>query len=380
MRISAKRLLTPLGWAENQTVEICKGDVASIQPGLWGDRVCDVLVPGLVDLHNHGGGGFGVNEPTEDGLQMYLTQQAQSGVTDVLLGVSTDEKSSFIKAMAFARSAMLRQSLGEFPGARIRGIHMEGPFLSRKRPGAMEKEYMLPLTPALFEEIAGDAAQNVLLVTIAPEEEGAQELIKYLRNRGIAVQAGHTDATYEEAVHGFDWGVQSLCHTFNACRPIHHRDPGVVTAALLRKDVYCEMICDFEHLHPAIIQLIYQSKGPERVAIVSDSTRPQGLPDGEYALEGHTPVIVKNGVTRTATGALCGGGCYMGKAVKNLIGIGIPAADAFIMASETPARRVGLPNAGVIEVGKEAHLAAYTACFDPDFTVIGKQIIQRENR
>ncbi len=376
MKIYAKRALLPTGWAEERLIETDGDRIVSVGVGNRGDIACDVLVPGLIDLHNHGGGGFGVNEPDREGLQSYLLQQARSGVTDVLLGVSTDEEESFIRAMAFARAAKKAQAAGELPGARIRGIHMEGPFLSRERPGAMEKEYMLPLTPGDFERLAGREAEDVALVTVAPEENGAEALIGYLRGRGICVQAGHTNATYEEAEKGFDWGVQSLCHTFNACRPIHHRDPGVVTAAMLRDDIYCEAICDFEHLHPAIIRLLYRNKGADHLMIVSDSTKPNGLPDGVYGLEGHSKVIVKNGVTRTESGALCGGGCYMGKSVKNLIGIGIPSADAFRMASATPAARVGFADLGAVEAGKSAHLAAYTDAYDPAFAVIGEQVVE----
>ena len=375
MRIYAKRALLPSGWAEERVVETDGENIVSVSAGSQGDIACDVLVPGLIDLHNHGGGGFGVNEPDMDGLRRYLLQQAESGVTDVLLGVSTDEEASFLRAMTFAREAKRAQAAGELPGARIRGIHMEGPFLSRERPGAMEKEYMQPLSPERFECLAGRDAEDVVFVTVAPEEDGAEALIKYLRGRGIRVQAGHTDATFEEAEKGFDWGVQSLCHTFNACRPIHHRNPGVVVAAMLREDVYCEAICDFEHLHPAVVRLLYRVKGADRLMIVSDSTKPNGLPDGVYGLEGHSKVIVKNGVTRTESGALCGGGCYMGKSVRNLIGIGIPSDDAFRMASATPAACAGFKDLGVIAPGKRAHLAAFTGSYDPAFAVIGERVI-----
>ena len=196
-----------------------------------------------------------------------------------------------------------------------------------------------------------------VLLTLAPELPGALELGAALAARGIRVQAGHTDADYETAQRAFSAGFTGLCHTFNACRPLRHRDPGVVAAALLDPNVTTECICDLVHLHPAALQLVYHMKGPEAMIAVSDSVATHGLPDGRYTVAGQD-YIVQNGVSRCANGTLDGGGVYLDGAVRNLQSIGIPAQDACLMASTTPAALLGLPR--TIHPGHPAVLVGWS--------------------
>jgi N-acetylglucosamine-6-phosphate deacetylase len=268
---------------------------------------------------------------------------------------------------------MQLQEAGELGGSRILGLHLEGPFLNRQRPGAMLPEQMHEPGVAKFRQLFGSAIDLIKQVTLAPELPGAAELIAFLLQKGIAVQAGHTNASLAEAETAFALGVDSICHTFNAARPIHHRDPGILTAALLEKSVYCEAICDLEHLDPAIIRLIYQNKGPDKMIVVSDSTTATGLPDGTYDVGGH-PLIVKNGIKRRQSGALSGGSCYLDQSVRNLAACGLPLADAFYMASTTPARRLGLARLGSIRSGNQARLAAYSHDLEPVFTLVGDHV------
>ena len=170
------------------------------------------------------------------------------------------------------------------------------------------------------------------------------------------MQAGHTDADYETAQRAFSAGFTGMCHTFNACRPLRHRDPGVVAAALLNPNVTTECICDLVHLHPAALQLVYHMKGPEAMIAVSDSVATHGLPDGRYTVAGQD-YIVQNGVSRCANGTLDGGGVYLDGAVRNLQSIGIPAQDACLMASTTPAALLGLPR--TIHPGRPAVLVGW---------------------
>lgn len=372
MKIHAQRLLTPAGWLEDRTVSVEDGVISTIGKGR-SDFSAELLVPGLIDLHNHGGEGYEISRCSLPLLEHFLQRMLAGGVTDFLMTIGTGNFETVKTGLKFIRSAMQLQKDGKLGGTSIVGVHMEGPFLNPKRPGAMREEQILTPDVETFERLFGDYVDIIRLVTLAPERDGAAALTAHLLCKGIRVQAGHTDATFEEAGECFSFGITSLCHTFNACRAIHHREPGIITAALLNDEIFCEAICDLEHLHPAAIKLIYKNKGRRRMVIVTDSSMPTGLPDGEYAI-GDRRVIMENGVKRTLSGALSGGSCYLDQSVRNLISKGIPAGDAFYMASEAPASRMGWNNLGGIVPGKVAHLAAFTHRFDLDFTVLGENV------
>ena len=369
MRIYARRLLTEKGFVQNQVVEIKDGRIADIAPGLDAPIRVDVLTPGLMDLHCHGGQGFSARDNDLAAIKPFLDKMLSCGVTDFLMTISTGRREVMRHGLEITRKAMQMQKEGKLGGARVLGAHLEGPFLSTARPGAMEASAILRPGVESYEQFFAGYEDVIRMVTLAPEEEGAEELIHYLLTQGVCVQAGHTYAAYAEAARAFETGVESLCHSFNACRGIHHREPGVVTAALLQPHVYMEAICDLVHLHPAILQLIYRTKGPDRMILISDSVATHGLPDGEYFAEGYD-VIVKDGVSRTADGALDGGGVYLDQAVRNIQSLGIPAEDAVKMASSTPAARMRLSDSGSIETGKLAHLTGWDAQWQPVFTVL----------
>ncbi len=380
MRIFAEKLLTPGGWRENMCVFIEDGMIRSMEPGEGGDERCAYLTAGLFDTHQHGGEGFSAKYADMDKLRDYLVRQAESGITDVLMCLyshTDDDGDDYRTLMDFTRSAMELQARGGLPGARIRGVHLEGPFLNPERNGGMMKEAMLKPHPATYEHIFGGYDDIVKLVTLSPELPGAKELTEHLARKGIAVQAGHTSATYEEARAAFGWGVDSMCHTFNAARGIHHREPGILTAALLERDIYCEAICDFHHVHPAAVELIYRMKGPEKMVVISDSANVTGLPDGEYELYGEKCLVIDGTPRAHGGGTLCGGACYLDGCVRNLISIGIPAEDAFRMASRTAAERIGMRGTGLIQPGCEAHLAAWDEKWQSTLTIVGDEVYRK---
>lgn len=376
MKISAKRLLTPDGWREGLTVTVEKGMIVAVAPGQQGDLSCEILTPGLFDIHAHGGEGYYTADLDPQALARYLQALAWHGITDVLL--TTGSFPSYDDALSLFRGAMERQAAGTLDGARIRGVHLEGPFLSPVKCGAMLPENMPQPSIEAFQRLFGPYLSLISLVTVAPEVEGAKELMAHLLRQGLRVQVGHTDAQYEEASAAFALGADSLCHSFNACRSIHHRQPGVVTAALLSSAVYCEVICDLKHLHPGIVTMIYRLKGAERMIVVSDSGAPTGLPDGEYVFGGKTYRVI-DGTNRVKGGqTLSGGACYIDRSVANLIDIGISSAHAYQMASQTPARYLGLNSLGSIRPGCQAHLAAWEADGVCSFTLIDELLT--ENR
>lgn len=368
MRIHAKKLFTPTGFIADQVVTVEDGVIAAIEPGTQGDLTADILTPGLIDLHVHGGEGFNARDFGIGDAAPFLEKMLACGVTDFLMTLSTGVRDTMRRSLEVTRQMMQLQQEGKLGGARVLGAHLEGPFLSLARPGAMQEDAIIPPSVAAYEDLFAGYEDVIKKISLAPEEEGADELIAYLLAKGVVVQAGHTNATFEQAQHTFSIGIRSLCHTFNACRPIHHRDPGVITAALVNPEVYCEAICDLEHLHGGALQLIYAMKGPKKMILVSDSVASHGLPDGEYFLEGYH-IIVTNGVSRIASGALDGGGAYLDGAVRNIQSLGISAGDAVTMATETPAVRMGLKDLGTIEVGKRAHLTAWNDAWQVAFAV-----------
>ena len=367
MRIHAQQVLTPEGLMADQTVVVENGVIASILPGdQQADTHCACLTPGLIDLHIHGGAGFSARNFGMKNIETFLSQMTDAGVTGFLMTISTARRELMRSGLETTREAMKLQQEGKLSGPIILGVHLEGPFLSTGKAGAMQSSAIVSGSKEAYEDFFAGYEDIIRLVTLAPEEPGAEELIRHLTKKGVCVQSGHTTATYEEACRGFEAGITSMCHTFNGCRGIHHREPGVVTAALENDNIYTEAICDLVHLHPAILRMMYRLKGPHRMAMISDSVHTHGLPDGEYFAEGYH-IVVKDGVSRLPDGTLDGGGAYLDQAVRNLVSIGIPAADVLTMASMTPASRIGLEHA--IAPGKSAHLTLWDEQLRPVTTI-----------
>ena len=372
MKLFAKKLLLGAQFAENRIVIVEDGKIAAIRPADLGeeaDAYLPILAPGYFDLHNHGGEGYDTTLLSLDLLEKFLLRQRRAGVTDILITVLTGKPDLMEKELSFLRSAMALQKQGKLPGARIVGAHLEGPFLNAAKNGAQAADCILPPSVETYDRYFGAYGDVIRMVTVAPEMEGALELAAHLTARGIMVQAGHNDCDYETAERAFAAGFGSVCHTFNACPPIHHRKPGLVTAAMLCDSVYCEAICDLVHLHPGTLKLLYRTKGAAKMIVISDSTMPTGLPDGVYEYVGNF-CKVEGGVKSTLDGALYGGGCYVDESVKNLISIGIPAEDALQMCSATPARRMGLSEIGEIREGAKAHLVGLDESYTPIATLI----------
>ncbi|MBR5287675.1 MAG: N-acetylglucosamine-6-phosphate deacetylase [Clostridia bacterium] len=369
MRIHAQQLFTPAGVLRDRIITIDDGTIVSVVPGTDAPVSCPILTPGLIDVHIHGGEGFNARDFDLRTIAPFLDKLLSCGVTDFLMTISTGRREVMRHGLEVTRRAMDMQREGTLGGARILGAHLEGPFLSTQRAGAMQLDMIIPPSAETYDSFFAGYEDIIRLVTLAPEEEGAHDLIRHLRQKSVCVQSGHTYATYDQAQAGFAAGSTSLCHSFNACRGIHHREPGVVLAALTNPDVYAEAICDFEHLHPAVLEMIYRMKGPDRMILISDSVATHGLADGEYFMEGYH-IVVKDGVSRTFDGALDGGGAYLDQAVRNMQKIGISSENAVRMATQTPAERLGLCDLGVLAPGMRAHLTAWNDAFTPIFTVL----------
>ena len=314
------------------------------------------VFPGLVDIHCHGAVGYDAFEP--DHLEEMSIYFAKNGVT-TWYPTTGGSKETILR--------MLKQPLDGMRGANMPGYHLEGPYLSPKSLGACDPDSIK--LPDL-DDFAG--YDNVKLITIAPELEGAME---YIRGTDARVAIGHTTADYETAVAAIEAGASCLTHTFNAMPPLHHREPGVIGAAI-DKDIYVQVICDGVHLHRSVVTALYRIFG-KKMMLISDAVCGTGLPNGEYLKQGKHLRIIKDGVIRNANGNLAGSASNLYMDVKKAIEFGIPREDAFYMASASPAEYMGL-NKGRIETGYDADFLVVDDENNLRMTVIGGEIFEEE--
>ncbi|MEG2316882.1 MAG: N-acetylglucosamine-6-phosphate deacetylase [Clostridia bacterium] len=365
MKIIAKRALLPEGWMQSCAVEVEGGRIVSIQSGSKGDLYADILTPGLLDKHQHGALGFDAAHPTWDACERWLRMLAQHGVTALLYTIGTGPVEVTRQALAFARQAMDAQRHGKLRGARILGAHLEGPFINPARKGAMAQAFIQPPSISTFEALTGENANIVRAVTLAPEMPRAEALTAYLIARGICVQVGHSDANVAQARTSFDLGATGVTHMFNAMSPISARVPGLPVEALLDERVYCEVVCDLIHVDARMLALLLRLKGPHRTVMISDSVATAGLPDGHYDAGNH-PVVVRERRNYSESGSISGGYEQLDFGVRNVIRLGVPEAEAFAMASATPAAYLGLSGElGWIASGARACLTAWNDSHQP---------------
>jgi N-acetylglucosamine-6-phosphate deacetylase len=326
--------------------------IAEVGYGLSGDETVAVrgtLIPGMIDLHTHGHAAFDTMQG-EASVRAMSAAYLKRGVTAFLpttMNAPIDETAAAIAAIG--------RVMGDAPGARVLGAHMEGPFIDHGYRGAQMAAAILDPTIDRFRALCGGREEIVKLLTIAPERPGAEAVIRYAHEKGILVSAGHTNATYEQAVEAIDWGVRQFTHLFNAMSPIRHRTPGAPTAALLDGRVTVQLIADGVHTHPAILRLVATAK-PEGLCLITDSMMAAGLEDGLYELGGQD-VIVKNGEARLREGNLAGSLLTMDEALRRMTALAaLPLARVVAMATLNPARALGIADMGRIEPGYMADL------------------------
>jgi len=324
----------------------------------------DIVAPGLIDLQVNGG--FGVEVGDDPAAIRHLsTCLPRTGVTAFLPTVITSPAAHYDAVFnAFVR-------VGPVPGARPLGLHLEGPFLSSDRAGAHRPDWIVQADEDLFNRlIASDALR---LMTLAPERAGARDRIRRLRERGVLVSLGHTDAMYEDFVAGLDAGATMVTHLFNAMSPFEHRAPGVIGGALVDERVTGGLIADGVHCHPASLQLAVNAKGAARIALVTDMMAAAGMPPGTYSLGGR-PVTVDETSARLPDGTLAGAVITLDAAIRYLVrATTATPAEAISMASEVPARLLGATDFGRLVSGSRADLALFDRSLQVVGTIIGGQ-------
>lgn len=307
-----------------------------------------VIAPGFVELQINGA--YGVDFTTDAATIAEAGARLPAcGVTAFVPTIITSPFDSYARRLAEARVAVRAER-----GAEVLGVHLEGPYLSPRRAGAHDPSLLRAID---VDEILAWAAPDIVrIVTLAPELPGAAAAITALRGRGILVSAGHSNATYEEAMAAFDTGIAWGTHLYNAMSPLGHREPGLM-GALLAGPVPVGVIADGVHSHPAMVRVAYRCKGAHGIAIVTDAMEAMGMAPGTYRLAGRS-VIVDGHTARLADGTLAGSILTMDAGVRNMVDFtGCSRCEALTMVSATPARILGLARKGRIAAGCDADLA-----------------------
>jgi N-acetylglucosamine-6-phosphate deacetylase len=364
--LKAARLFTPLERIEHPLVFVEQGRVSEISSSTRreissGARVVDfsghILAPGFMDMHIHGGAGHDVMEADPESLPAVERLLCRHGVTTYFPTTITAPLEPTLEALARIADAIEAAEKNPHKDrARPVGIHLEGPFISHVRPGVHPVGNLLPPSIETFERFWVAARGHIKVLTIAPELEGAPALIAEAARRGICVSLGHSDADLGQAQAGVAAGARHATHTFNAMRPLQHRDPGIIGAALMDSRLSAEIIADGIHVDPLMVRLFLRAKGADSAVLVTDATAATGMPDGQYRL-GSLLVEVQGGKC-LSHGRLAGSVLTMDQAVRNIVGFADwDLQSAVRLATLNPARTTGLAGGvGTLAVGMVADM------------------------
>lgn len=360
---------------ENGSILIQKGRIKEINPTNYDyENVLDAnglyVSPGFIDVHIHGAGGCDTMDGTSKSINTIAKTIIKHGTTAFTPTTMTVSIEDIRKSL----SAIKDFKEGNSDGAHVLGVHLEGPFVSPKAIGAQNPNYILPPSIPTYNEIVKDYENIIISITLAPEVEGAKELIEYLSSKGITCSLGHTSATYEEAIEAIKCGASHSTHLFNAMSPFTHRNPGVV-GAIFDTNITTETISDGIHISYPALRIAYKQKGTHNALLVSDAMMACCMPDGDYSLGGQS-VTVANGEARLKNGALAGSVLTLDKAVRNVYkNSDLPLHEIIKMASYNGAKHCKVhDHKGQIKEGYDADLIF----FDDDINIKKVVILGKE--
>jgi N-acetylglucosamine-6-phosphate deacetylase len=381
---TASRLYTPIEEIKNPLLIVEDGRITDLSsragketPG--GTSLVDfgdaTLAPGFFDIHIHGGAGLDVMLASISELPRlgkFLSTHGVAGYFPTTVAAPLDSTCKALERLADAIEASMSAATHDEPvQARPLGIHLEGPFLSHKRRGVHPPDYLVRPTVAVFERLWQAARGHVRMLTIAPEIPGAMEVISEAARRQVCVSIGHSDAEITVAQDAVKAGARHATHTFNAMRPLDHRDPGIIGEVLTDDRLSADIIADGIHVAPAVVKLFLTAKGRERAVLITDAISATGMPDGRYQL-GPIEVDVKDGKC-TSGGSLAGSVLTMDRAVRNVTQFAHwSLQDAIRAATLNPARAVGLEeNHGVLACGASADFNVLSPTGEVLKTIVG---------
>jgi N-acetylglucosamine-6-phosphate deacetylase len=384
--LTASTLFSPLERIESPLLLLEDGAIVEVTSRARSElrrncRVVDfgdgILAPGFIDIHIHGGAGHDVMEAGAGALPPVERLLASHGVSSYFPTTVTAPLEATVSALARLADAIEAAERNPQPLARQNGelraqplgIHLEGPFISHKRRGVHPPESLLAPSRAAFDRFWQAARGHIRVLTIAPELPGALEVITLAAGRGVCVSLGHSNADLDAARAGFAAGARHATHTFNAMRPLDHRDPGILGEVLTDSRLSAEIIADGIHVDPVIVQLFLKAKGPEAAVLITDATAATGMPDGRYHL-GSLEVEVKDG--RCMVGeSLAGSVLTLDRAVRNVMHFAQwDLQQAVRLATLNPARAAGVKNGGSIQSGAPADLLVLSPSGEVRKTII----------
>jgi N-acetylglucosamine-6-phosphate deacetylase len=357
MIFSNARLILPDGIRDGLELVVEDGKIAGIRERTQAaaiDLAGHYLAPGFVDIHIHGALGRDTMDASRESFRTICDFHATGGTTSLLLTTATAPIAEIVRVLRAVRDAA-----GDIK--QIAGVHVEGPFISKTRPGAQRLEFICDPDAALVEELLA-GADVIKVMTLAPELPGAVALISRLHSQNIIVSGGHSDASDIEARAGFESGMRHVTHTFNAMSAARrqgiYRQAGLLEFALSEAGISCELIADGHHVSPTLMKMLYRAKGPGGIMLVTDATAGAGFSPGtEFLLAGRN-CVVGDGVCLLADrSALAGSASRMSDLVRTMVSeVGIPLHEVVAMASENPARALGLNTKGKLKAGADADL------------------------
>lgn len=366
----------------HSNVLVQDGSIAWIgagQPPAVAEQVLDaggrLLAPGFIDVHIQGAGGADVLDATPEALATIAKACARCGVTSYL--ATTVYKSGQENRHLEVASECIGRDLG---GARLLGIHIEGPFISQRKRGMIQPNCLMDPSPSALEAILAKTGEGLAMMTLAAELPGGLEVVRALADRGVIASLGHTHATYDEALAGFDAGINHVTHLFNAMPSLHHRDPGPLGAIFERSDVTVQAITDGVHIHPSVLRLAFAALGPSRFVTITDGMQALGLPDGRYVYNG-IPYETRNGAARYKDGTLIGTAVGLNQMLARLVNVtGCSVATAIRTVTENAASVLGLSKtSGSIRTGYDADMVLLDEDLSVWATVVGGRIVYRRD-
>ncbi|MBQ8284445.1 MAG: N-acetylglucosamine-6-phosphate deacetylase [Clostridia bacterium] len=326
-----------------------------------------IVLPGFIDQHIHGAGGSDGMDGTVEDISTIANTIAAEGTTTFLVTTMTQSPENITKALTAVKTYRENNPKN---GARVEGVHLEGPFIAAAHKGAQPLEYVKQPDIAVFDGYNAASGNAIKIVTLAPEVEGAEEFIRHLKENGVVASIGHTGAKFADIEKAISAGANNVTHTYNAQTALHHREIGTVGSAMLLDDLNCELIADTIHVSVPAMRLLVKNKPNDKLSLITDAMRAKGIPDGISELGGQT-VYVKNGEARLEDGTLAGSVLRMNRAIQNMVEkVGVPLTQAVDYATINPARMLKIDQeTGSIKVGKRADFTVLNEKFDVVMTI-----------